>query len=272
MPKNFRSAHDLRDVAKTRAENPSLKARFLHSKAVTSIRRGLQSPGAAMATGARKTGKVAITLVAVPFPGVGDVLKEAYDKFMQWARTKSNELDLRNKGSISPAEYVKFSFKTIGGQVENWDRFRWKIKEAAEQLNREIDNFNLKEKAGGHTCEDWVRLFEAKAYLERRIRKLNESLDAVQAIREKMNEWLKEVETHQKPFLEKLDQEYEKEYSNAFLWISDEALHAQCNDDYCTHSTKNLVTATVAADGPAGWFSAGVEIASAAESALSEAF
>ncbi len=227
MPVNLQlPARDLEKIAKTVVENPTIGKTVLRSTALASIRSSIQSKGAfasAAATGVRKG--VSLALGQIPVPMVGSVLDAAWSKACDVLRSKMHGKHV--DCPVNAADKVKFELKEIGSQVEDWDRYRWKISHAVEEYNKASAEA-LKGIASA-PCDTWVRVWAKFLYLGSRIQKLRESVEAMRAILKEVDDWLVSVETSYEAAHKQVESQYQKDVAQ----LKTMQVHDTCSDTKC---------------------------------------
>ena len=226
---------DLVILAQDYADNTSIFKRVLRSRALSPFRRGAHAPVSAAASAAAKG--ISVGLGKIPVPIVNDLLGAAWSVTVSALRSKSHASKL-GKPTVTPADKVKFELKELGGDVGDWDRYRWKIAHAIEQVNKQVDACN-EMKSG--PCDLWVKLLAKRLYLRKRITRLRVSIESVKAICDGALHWLDTVaanvgtnEMMTAPLFEK-DVRQLKTYAGA---------HAECSPEFCMHSTKKWTSKT----------------------------
>ncbi len=157
------------DYAVQRVNNKSVAMRIKHSPKLHALRSALSSKGSAASKGAAVgTMLLRLGISAIPIPSIAtsliNVAQQAIEK-----KVRSHLHQKRLGGATTDEEKVKFSLKTLS--VEDLDRYRWKLKEAFEQLNNKvngIDGVYAAKQKEGKPCEAWLDLAEALAQAERR--------------------------------------------------------------------------------------------------------
>ncbi|MGD0223073.1 MAG: hypothetical protein ABSF71_12110 [Terriglobia bacterium] len=193
------SARDLQEIAKTVVANPTVGKKILHSSFLSSHRSAVQSKGAFASYAGKGIQKgVSIALNQIPIPLVGSVLDKAWTAACEAIRSKVHQKHVDYPGNVG--ERVKFELKEISSQVEDWDRYRWKVAHAVEQYNKVCTE--VQQGISSAPCDTWVRVWAKYYYLGSRIGKLRESIEAMRAIVLEVDVWLDSVEqsygtTHQ---------------------------------------------------------------------------
>lgn len=165
------AARDLQEIAKVVVANPTIGKRILHSKFLSPHRRAVQSPGAAAsyaASALKKAGTLA--LGQIPVPAVGSIIDKAWTATCDAIRTKVHTSRIEAPANLG--ERVKFELKEIGGMVEDWDSYRWKIAHSVEQFNKAVNE--VKTQPTNAPCDTWVRVWAKYYYIGSRIAKLRE--------------------------------------------------------------------------------------------------
>lgn len=228
--------HDLVKVAKNIVYNPSMKTRVFNSRALNPFRRGAKAPLSTAGTAASKALGLAASFIPIP------PLKCLVQGAFAYATKKIRSLSHQHKLSVSPPpeEQVKFELKEIGNTVANWDRYRWKVQQAIQDLNDKTGSLSKPTTDG--VCEQWVAYFEKIIYARKRVQKLRDSLIAVEAIHEMTREWLAEVDNALSSQENRVVSKY-RSIENAMA--RDASAHDNCSSGCCM-----LSPTTVAPDVP----------------------
>ncbi|MDD2390265.1 MAG: hypothetical protein PHP23_11095 [Desulfobacterales bacterium] len=223
---------DLDALATDYSANPSIWKQMLHSGFVSPFRRAVQSPAAfGSAFGKATQSTLSFLFSEIPIPGLNVLLENACNKACDKLREKSHGGRLNAYG-INPEEKIKFKLKEIGKEVENFDRYRWKVKHAMEQFNIVVQEADKMESA---PCDKWVRVLVKWKYLSKRIGKLRSSVETVKAVCEETDAWLTQVEAEfqkvhdrMKPIMD-ADVEKLKNFAGA---------HETCSEEFCMYKDK----------------------------------
>ena len=228
QPRPGQAPRDLREIARSVAENPTVGKRILRSRAMRSHRRAVQSKGAMASyalSGLQKV--VSFGFGQIPVPVVGNVA----DKAWSYANDKAREARLGHNRAmaVSSSDKVKFSLKAIGGEMADLDNHRWKIAHAIEQCNKaEADQSRP-------PCDQVVRLWAKRKYLTRRIEKLEANLLAMQGVIDATKEWLEEVKASGNL---KTEQELTQQASSHLQNLRN-ADHGEGREEFCMFGTKS---------------------------------
>ena len=132
---------------------------------------------------------------AIPIPSIAtsliNVAQQAVEK-----KIRSHLHDKSKAGATTEEEKVKFSLKELS--VEELDRYRWKLREAIEQLNTKVATIdaNYGTKQGeGKPCDAWLDLAEALAQAERRHRILSLSAGGLKTAMDEALKWANDQAT-----------------------------------------------------------------------------
>lgn len=227
MPVDLRKTpRDLEGIAKTVVANPTLGKRFLHSKILSPHRRAVQSKEAMasyVASGLRKG--VSLGLGQIPVPVVGAVVDKAFGAACDAIRKKHLQHHVTYPANLD--ERVKFELKDIGGEVEDWDRYRWKISHAVEQYNK--TTMEVQQGISSAPCDTWVRVWSKYYYLGSRIGKLRESVEAMRAILLEVDTWLDSVEQSYGNTQLQIKALYDKDIAQ----LKTMQVHDTCSDTKC---------------------------------------
>ena len=220
------SPRDLQEIAKTVVANPTVGKKILHSSFLSSHRSAIQSKGAFasyVASGVQKG--VSIALNQIPVPLVGSILDKAWTAACEAIKSKVHEKHINYPGNLG--ERVKFELKEISSQVEDWDRYRWKVSHAVEQFNKVCTE--VQKGISSAPCDTWVRVWAKYYYLGSRIGKLRESLEAVRAILLETDIWLDSVEKSYATAHSQIETQYNKDVA----MLKTMQVHDTCSDTKC---------------------------------------
>lgn len=168
---------DIFVFARKRMDNKGFGARIKNSAKLHSLRSAMSGKGSALSKAATVAGMITRSAFKlIPVPMVGDLLGAAQKTLEGKARGFHRS---RRKGQAAAANdlenKVKFALKEL--TVEDLDRFRWKLKESIEALNKKAGAFDnlLKEKLENNMpCHAYLEMAEAVAQAERRFDRLDE--------------------------------------------------------------------------------------------------
>ena len=248
---------DLVEIATNYADHPSMGKILRHSKYASPFRRAFQSPGAflsAVGRGVQHLGGILIK--EIPLPVLNTLLEKAWAKAAEALRDKTYHDKLKHY-NLSSKDKVKFELKRLGQEVENWDRYRWKVDHAVKQYNLTVKEA---EAMAASPCDRWVRVLAKRKYLGKRIDKLRVSVEAVKAVCEETLEWLSRVEKDYEDTHTKLKPLFEDDVRKLKNFAG---AHETCSKEFCmykdsewTHK-KSVPTSTAAQ-----WFIKGAAVAS----------
>lgn len=179
------------DYADQRVNNKSVAARIKHSPKLHALRSALSSKGSAMSKGAAVgTMLLRLGISAIPIPSIAtsliNVAQQAVEKKL---RSHLHQKKLVG-GPVTEEENVKFKLKELS--VDDLDRYRWKLREAMEQLNQKammIDaNYGTKQ-GERKPCDAWLDLAEAIAQAERRYNILSLSAGGLKTAMDEAINW-----------------------------------------------------------------------------------
>ena len=181
---------NLWEMGEELAKNPSMWTRVKHSSKGTSARRigKVSNIPKALAKGG------AMALKQVPVPILRDVLAAAVDKGYAIAKNHHRK-KYQIASAVNDEKKAKFGWKDL--DVQDMDRYRWKVSDAVKSLNTTTGKFNLKfgEYAGqGKICEAYVRVTKEYAYACKRSKKLRTKALVIQSLCEATLAWLDEVD------------------------------------------------------------------------------
>lgn len=158
------------DYAAQRVSNKSVAVRIKHSPKLHALRSALSSKGSAMSKGAAVgTMLLRLGISAIPIPSIAtSLINVAQQAVEAKIRSYLHERKLVG-GPVTEEENVKFKLKELS--IDDLDRYRWKLKEAMEQLNQKAASIEGSWATGqkdGKPCNAWLELAEAVAQAERR--------------------------------------------------------------------------------------------------------
>ena len=190
---------DIFAYAKKCVDNKTVVARIGHSAKLHSVRSAVSSKGSA-ASKLSSLGGAAIraTLQAIPLPAVGSLLasvEEAVEKAVKgWLHHRS-----LSKAQTTE-EKIKFKLKEL--DVEELDRYRWKVQESITDFNKAMQGFgaNLaKKREAGATCDAFFEVALAAEQASRRTEKLKGACLALHAAMLLTMNWVEECENGASP-------------------------------------------------------------------------
>lgn len=181
------------DYARKCVGNKTVAQRIGHSAKLHMFRSAISSKGSAGSKALKLAGVgVRAALGKIPLPAVGSIATiiqvTAENKTREWHHKRR----LKNAGNVQ--DEVKFELKELS--VEHLDRFRWKVTEALESLNKAADAFPsefAKKRKEGATCDAFLNYAMAYAQAERRVQRLEAQCDMLEAVTAKIRLWLKDV-------------------------------------------------------------------------------
>jgi hypothetical protein len=185
---------DIYAYAKKCVDNKGVLQRIGHSAKLHSVRSAVASKGSA-ASKLSSLGGVAIraTLQAIPLPAVGSLLasiEQAVEKAIKGA--------LHHR-SISKAqtteEKIKFQLKELN--VEELDRYRWKVQESIKDFNKALQGFDsnfVKKRDAAAPCDAFLEVALAAEQASRRMEKLKEACLGLHAAVLLTVNWLEDCE------------------------------------------------------------------------------
>ena len=184
------SDRNLWELGAKLAENPSMWTRVKHSSKGTSIRRvgKVSNIPKALAKGG------AFVLKQVPIPVVRDILSAAVDKAYEIGKNyhrKKKQIDT----ATSSKDKTKFGWKEMN--VQDMDRYRWKVVDSMKDLNNTSDKFSsniAKYTEQGKVCDAFVRLTRDYSYACKRSKKLRVKALAILELTNQTMLWLDEVD------------------------------------------------------------------------------
>lgn len=181
---------NLWEIGDELAKNPSMWTRVKHSSKGTSVRRVGKASNIpkALAKGG------AMALKQIPVPILRDVLSAAVDKGYDMAKgyhRRKYQVDKAN----DDASRAKFGWKDMN--VQDMDRYRWKVADAMKSLNSTTAKFNQnfpKYATDGKVCDAYVRVTKEYAYTCKRSLKLRKKALAIRTLCDYTLAWLDEVD------------------------------------------------------------------------------
>jgi len=200
------------DYATQRVNNKSVASRIKHSAKLHSFRSALSGKGSAASKGiALGTMVLRAGVSAIPIPAIASSLINIAQQAVE-AKVRSH-LHRRKLvgGPVTQEEHVKFELKELS--VEELDRFRWKLKEAVEQLNTKAAAFNVaygtKQKES-KPCDAWLELAEALAQAERRYTKIRNTAEGLRLAMVNCLDWADKQRVEINKFKTSLGGEFQK--------------------------------------------------------------
>lgn len=210
------------------AYNPSIWTRVKHSSAGTSLRRSVKR-----STGAKAVFKVGgFLLKQVPVPVIKDMLAVVSDAVHQKLRSMTKERKL--KGATTNEKKAKWSWKDM--DVQDVDRFRWKVTDAMRDFEKERHAFvqNVDKHAeSGKICDAFVKVSTAFFYAHKRHDKLKKKIEALRAVCDVTDAWLSEVRTNLDDWARNSKDDLTKVFTDA-----QEGGHAECEKTVCVLGEK----------------------------------
>lgn len=148
---------------------------------------------------------VRLGISAIPVPSiVTSLINVAQQAVEAKIRSYLHERKLVG-GPVTEEENVKFKLKELS--VEDLDRYRWKLKEAVEQLNQKAGTIEGTWAAGqkdGKPCNAWLDLAEALAQAERRYTILSLSAGGLKRAMDEALNWSNKQATEINKFKDSL--------------------------------------------------------------------
>lgn len=137
--------------------------------------------------------RLGISAIPIP-PIVTSLLSVAQQAVEKKVRSHLHQKSLT--GATTEEEKVKFELKELS--VEGLDRYRWKLREAMEQLNQKAVNIDAQyvtKQGEGKPCDAWLDLAEAIAQAERRYNRLSKSAGALKTAMDEALKWSNDQST-----------------------------------------------------------------------------
>ncbi len=219
---------DLVELAEEYVNNPSIGKRIRRSRALAGIRRGVHKPGVTWLNMSAKG--IGFGISKIPVPILNDLLKAAWTATVKNLKAHSHKTALG--GSPSTADRVKFELKELGDTVGQWDRYRWKIAHAIEEVNKQVEECK---KMTNAPCDLWVKLLAKRMYLVKRVAKLRVSVVAVQEICHVTLTWLDQVEQNLELNEQKTEQIFKKDVAQLKRFAG---AHGGCSPEFCMHQAR----------------------------------
>jgi len=180
--------------AHTCVRNPGLLTRVAHSGKLHALRSAFSSPGSFASKAASLVGAGArATVNCIPIPVVGSLIasvEQAVEKAI-----RSNLHGRAKQLAISKPDQVKFELKELN--IENLDRYRWKVKESMEQFNEKIRSFEvdyMNKANAGAPCDALLEFAMAAEQATKRTDKLRRECAAIFAAMKLTMDWLDECD------------------------------------------------------------------------------
>lgn len=183
---------DIRDIWKYTQElvdNKSVLSRIGHSATLHSARSAISSPGSF----GSKAANLMLTagkglLKAIPVPGVPALIEVIADKANEAARKYLHGQNLEAaKAAGDEVNRIKFEIKEL--TVDEMDRYRWKVTEAMQELNRNISEMGTLP-PGAPCCDKYLEIVTACQQAQRRIDKLRVKVGTIRGLMDSIDTWL----------------------------------------------------------------------------------
>ena len=208
------------------ANNPSFWTRVKHSGRGTAFRRSAKT-----STPFKAVASISgYALKQVPVPVVKDMLAAVSDAL--YKKAKHVHYKKRIAEATSTEEKVKFGWKDL--DVQDMDRYRWKVQSAFQDLSKQANDFSRKldtHTDEGKLCNAFVEVTTKYAYAKRRIDKLRDKTKTVGTLCLLTTRWLNEIEAD----LDSWALENKQGLTDAFN-STDEDAHENCDGTLCIHS------------------------------------
>lgn len=180
---------DIFTFARGRVDNKGIAARFKNSAKLHSMRSALSGKGSAASKGLSALGSVVRSAFKlIPIPIIGDLLGAA-EKAIE-GKVRGYHRSKRRGAASTPEERVKFALKEL--TVEDLDRYRWKLKDAIDELNkkaRAFDDLLASKSADSKPCHAYLEMAEAVAQAERRFEKLDQLCRMMISVLSECKDW-----------------------------------------------------------------------------------
>lgn len=173
--------------AELEVANKSMGSQLAHARLFHSTRSAFSGKGSLASKGmgaALDTGKLFLALIPVPI--VGAIAGAIIDKVDGAIRGALHEKHLG--ATASNEEIAKFGIKEL--TVENLDRYRWKVAQSFEELNKGIAAYN----AGAQKCDEMYQFALLYEQVQRRKKKLNDELGKFKKVMDAIDGWITDME------------------------------------------------------------------------------
>ena len=184
---------DIWNYAAKRVANKTVAQRIKHSAKLHSFRSALSGKGSLLSKGSSLAGVgVRSALKHIPVPVIGNFLAQIEKTVEDAVRSSFHKKKRVEAPDLET--HVKFDLKELS--VESLDRYRWKVTEAIEALNKAGDNFesNLRKKQEeGASCDAFLDYAMAYEQARRRIWILQTQCAALETSVQMVDEWLKDI-------------------------------------------------------------------------------
>jgi hypothetical protein len=226
-------ARNLWDLGNEYANNPSMLTRIMHSSKGTAVRRSVK--GSTIPKIFASAG--AYALKNVPIPILNDLLNAAVNKAYEVGKNYYRNKYQKPKDAKTAEDRintVKFGWKDM--DVQDMDRYRWKVASSLEDLNKATDNFK-KNYANilteGNFCDEFIKVTTDFAYAHKRVEKLRKKATEIQVLTSLTLEWLNEVEGNLNTWA--------KDNKNALIGMASKVPsegHVNCDPTVCANSSQ----------------------------------
>lgn len=208
-------------------ENPSLWTRIKHSKDGSFFRRAKSKKGSTAFSVVKKAGVLSLKLV--PVPVVKDLLSAAFDKAADASKQYYRDKKLGDRSALNRIDKVKFGWKEL--DVQDMDRYRWKVADSVKSLNDAAQKFNqsvpaIEEKQD--ICDEWIKVTKAHAYAVRRSQKLRSRAETIKALCEQTIAWLDESDNKIRDWKTSSARDAQQLFEN-----NHEDHHENCSETVC---------------------------------------
>ncbi len=230
-------ARALWNTAKEMANNPTVWQRIKHSKRADPLRRyqgdikhgRYKRFAKRLGKGIMTTG-VGATFQFIPIPVVKDITSKVYEKMTSYVTAKSHQSHLT---SVDLGEKTKFTLKEL--DVADLDRYRWKIADSIETLNK-LAGFAIdSEETTASICNDYGKVMAKYYYVQKRIGKMEAALEGLEEACKMTRDWMKEVQDGING-AGNVEVDFMK-ISSAIV-KTDAEKHAKCDQTFCVNKSK----------------------------------
>lgn len=224
--------------AREEVASKSMGQQIWNSSILHNFRSAFSSPGSAASKAADVTlGVGQLLLSLIPLPVIGAVISAATSAINSKVRSElhgRHYTENDNRDSAENAKYVKYQIKEL--TVENLDRYRWKVSESIDMVNKGITAYN----AGQQTCDDMYAFCLLTEQVDRRKKKLIDELVVFKNVLDGVNRWIVDLEQNQLIQLEdiknKIKNKSKKEIQEINMLFS---MRAQDAEKIALHTSKH---------------------------------
>lgn len=184
---------DIWKYAEGRVSNKGVLKRIAHSPKLHKFRSATKSKGSFGSKAAGLGGMlVRYGAKKIPVPVLSDLIAQVAQTAEQKIRSELHNDHLK---AADLTNEVKFKLKELS--VADMDRYRWKLKDAIDELNKTIDSFpqrEAKKKADSAQCNAYLELVMAAQQAHRRLNILTAKCLALKETMELTAKWAAECQ------------------------------------------------------------------------------